>query len=187
MAVTATIMIFGACRSSKPAPITPQQQGMVEVELPCVDESFDNDQYFKAMGTATNMNKQNARDAAYDAAKDMLLKRLGGMAKGLATIYSQTLAGDAQVDKVRRAMEGEITMVIERLVNDSYKTCEKMYQNSAGNYESYIAIRVSKEEIIKQSQSQLSQNQELEILFNRDEFRKFAEEYMKKMEAQQNK
>ena len=177
MAVAAT-MVFGACKSSKP--VTPEQRGRVGVDLPCLNESYDDDQYFKSMGTATNMNQQNARTAAYDAAKSMLMKRLGGFAKGLATDYSRTMAGDAQIDKVQRAMESEITTVIERLVNDSYKTCEEMYQNQAGNYESYIAIRVSKAEIIKEVQSQLSQNQELEILFNRDEFRKWMEEYLKK-------
>lgn len=174
-------MAFGACRSSRP--ITPQKQGLVELEQPCVEESFDDDQYFKAMGTATNVNKQNARTAAFDAAKSMLMKRLGGFAKGLSTDYSRTLAGDAQMEKVQRAMEGEITTVIERLVNDAYKTCDKLYQNQAGNYESYIAIRVSKAEIIKQSQSKLSQNEELEILFNREEFRKFAEKRMKEMQG----
>lgn len=183
MATVATMMIFGACKSSKP--VAPEQRGRVEVELPCVEESFDNDEYFKAMGTATNVNQQNARTAAFDAAKSMLMKRLGGFAKGLAADYSRTLAGDAQVDKVQRAMESEIITVIERLVNDAYKTCEKMYQNQAGNYESYIAIRVSKAEIIRQAQSELSKNQELEIEFNRDQFRKFAENRMREMQAKQ--
>ena len=183
MAAVASMMIFGACKSSKP--VTPQKQGMIEIEQPCIEESFDDDQYFKAMGTSTNMNKQNARSAAFDAAKNMLMKRLGGLAKGLATDYSRTLAGDAQVDKVQRAMESEITTVIERLVNDAYKTCDKMYQNQAGNYESYIAIRVSKAEIIRQAQSELSKNQELEIEFNRDQFRKFAEKRMKEMQGKQ--
>lgn len=183
MAAVASMMIFGACKSSKP--VTPEQRGRVEVDIPCLSESYDDDQYFRAVGTATNMNQQNARTAAYDAAKSMLMKRLGGLAKGLATDYSRTMAGDAQIDKVQRAIEGEITTVIERLVNDSYKTCEKMYQNQAGNYESYIAIRVSKAEIIRQAQSELSKNQELEIEFNRDQFRKFAEKRMKEMQGKQ--
>lgn len=182
MAIAAT-MVFSACKSSKP--VTPEQRGRTKIEIPCLSESYDDDQYFKAVGTATNMNQQNARSAAYDAAKSMLMKRLGGFAKGLATDYSRTLAGDAQIDKVQRAMEGEITTVIERLVNDSYKTCEEMYQNQAGNYESYIAIRVSKAEIIKEVQTELSKNQELEIEFNRDQFRKFAEKRMKEMQGQQ--
>lgn len=184
VAAAATLMLFNACRSTKT--VTPQQQGRVEIELPCVKESYDDDKYFKAMGTATNMNQQNARTAAFDAAKSMLMKRLGGFAKGLSTDYSRTLAGDAQVDKVQRAMEGEITQVIERMVNDASKTCEKIYQNEAGNYESYISIQVSKEEIVRQTQSQLSKNQELEIEFNREQFRKFAEKRMKEMEQSQN-
>ena len=182
LAAAATMMMFNACSSSKA--VAPEQRGRVEMDLPCIEESYDNDEYFKAMGTATNMNQQNARDAAFDAAKSMLMKRLGGFAKGLATDYSRTVSGDAEVDRVQRLMESEIITVIERLVNDAYKTCEKMYQNQAGNYESYIAIRVSKAEIIRQTQSELSKNQELEIEFNREQFRKFAEKRMRETPEQ---
>jgi dihydroneopterin aldolase len=142
---------------------------------------MDDDEYFKAMGTASNLNMQNARTAAFDAAKSMLNKRLGGYITGLSTDYSRTVAGDAQQDKVQRMMEGEFYQVVERMLNDAAKTCEKMYQNKTGAYESFIAIRVSKKELINQMANKLSDNQELEIEFNREQFRKFAEKKMKEI------
>ena len=179
MMAIAMVLTVASCKSSKQVAQTPPDR--VEVPLPCVDESMDDDEYFKAMGTASNLNMQNARTAAFDAAKSMLNKRLGGYITGLSTDYSRTVAGDAQQDKVQRMMEGEFYQVVERMLNDAAKTCEKMYQNKTGAYESFIAIRVSKKELINQMANKLSDNQELEIEFNREQFRKFAEKKMKEI------
>lgn len=187
MATVAVALAFTGCRSKKNLAVTPQEQGKIEIALPCVEESYDDENYFRAMGTATNENMQNARTSAIEAAQSMLRRRLGGFAKGLSTDYSRTIAADAQVEKIQRAMEAEITTVIEKMINDADKTCEKMLQNQAGNYESYIAIRVSKKELIKETQSKVSGMQELEVEYNREKFREFAEKRLKEMEASQQR
>ncbi len=182
--IMALAIVSTSCKSNKEIVQTPPP-GRTEIELPCVDESMDNDDFFKAMGTASNLNMQNARSAAFDAAKSMLSKRLGGFITGLATDYSRTVAGDAQMDKVQRMMESEMYSVVERMLNDASKTCEKMYQNQNGAYESYISIQVSKKEMVNKFADKLTNNQELEIEFNRDQFRKFAEKKMKELQEMQ--
>lgn len=183
------VLALGAtsCKSSQEVAQTPPP-GRVEIELGCKEESMDDNEYFRALGTATNINMQNARSAAFDAAKSMLSKRLGGFVVGIATDYTRTMAGDAPAEKVQRAMEGEMYSVVERMLNDAAKTCEKMYQTSSGNYESYISIEVSKKEMIDQMDKKLSDNEELEIEFNREQFRKFADKKMKELnEMQENR
>lgn len=180
--MAAFLLTFSACKTQKTVTTTPPPPGRTEIELPCVEESMDNDEYYRAMGTAENVNMQNARTAAFDAAKSMLHRRLGGLVKGLSSDYSRSVAGNAQQDKVQRIMEGEMYTVVDKMLNDAAKTCEKMYQNASGNYESYIAIQVSKKEMVNQMSTALSNNEELEIEFNRDQFRKFAEKKMKEME-----
>ena len=180
--MAAFLLVFSACKTQKTVTTTTPPPGREEIPLPCVDESMDNDEYYRAMGTAENVNMQNARTAAFDAAKSMLHKRLGGLVKGLSSDYSRSVAGNAQQDKVQRIMEGEMYTVVDKMLNDAAKTCEKMYQNASGNYESYIAIQVSKKEMVNQMSTALSNNEELEIEFNRDQFRKFAEKKMKEME-----
>ena len=180
--MAAFLLTFSACKTQQTVTTTTPPPGREEIPLPCVDESMDNDEYYRAMGTAENVNMQNARTAAFDAAKSMLHKRLGGLVKGLSSDYSRSVAGNAQQDKVQRIMEGEMYTVVDKMLNDAAKTCEKMYQNASGNYESYIAIQVSKKEMVNQMSTALSNNEELEIEFNRDQFRKFAEKKMKEME-----
>ena len=150
--------------------------------LPCVDASMDDDDYFRDLGIGTSINKQSARKAAVESAKSMIKSRLGGMIKGVSTDYSRTVAGQAPADKVQRIIEEEFTQVVEKMLNDADKTCEDMYQVASGEFESYYAIQISKKEIINKVSNVLSANEELEIEFNREQFRKFAEKRMAEVE-----
>ena len=159
--------------------------GFVAIELPCGDESFDDDDYLKALGVGTHINLQSARSAAFDAAQSMIQKRLGGFVQGISTDYSRTVAGQAAADKVQRMMEGEMDKIVEKMVNDAQKTCEKFGQLQSGEYQSYIAIKIPKKEMVKQMENILSENEELEIEFNRDQFRKFADKRMSELKEAQ--
>lgn len=158
---------------------TQEQLGNKEIELPCGGFDRDTEEYFTGMGIGENVNMQNARLAALNAAKQMVNAKLGGMAKGLSSDYSRTMAGSAQQDDVQRVVERDITQVIDRMLNDAEQTCEKMYQTPNGTYQSHIAIRISKKELAQKMATALSEDPKLETLFNRDQFRKWADEYMK--------
>ena len=68
------------------------------------------------------------------------------------------------------------------------KTCEKMYDKGAEGYTSFIAIQIPVKKLVDSMANVLSEDEELQIEFNREQFRKYAEEKQKKMlEAQQNK
>ena len=152
--------------------------------LPCVDASMDDNEYFRDLGIGTSINKQSARKAAVEASKSMIKSRLGGMIKGVATDYSRIVAGQAPADKVQRLIEEEFTQVVEKMLNDADKTCEDMYQLNSGEFEAYYAIQISKKEIINKTANVLSQNEELEIEFNREQFRKFVEKRMAEMKQE---
>jgi hypothetical protein len=171
-------MLFGACKSNKP--ITQERMGNKEIELPCSGYDHDTDEYFTGMGVGENVNMQNARLAALNAAKSMINAKIGGLAKGLATDYVRTQSGAAQQDDVQRIAEREVTAVIERMLNDAEQVCEKMYQTPNGTYQSHIAIRISKKELANKMATALSDDQKLEGMFHRDQFRKWADEYLKK-------
>ncbi|MBR1785045.1 MAG: hypothetical protein IJ760_06380 [Bacteroidales bacterium] len=177
LAAAAALLLFGACKSNKNV-VTQQEMGNREVELPCAGAGQDSKDYFGGMGVAENVNMQNARLAAIDAAKSMINAKLGGLARGLATDYVRSQAGGAQLDDVQRLAEREIVTVVNRMLDDAEQTCEKLYQTPSGTYQSHIAIRISKKELAQKMASSLSDNQKLEGMFHRDLFRKWAEEYM---------
>ena len=193
MAMLAMLALAG-CGSKKQATTTtnnyPASNTQAELPgkrmmLPCVDASMDDDDYFRDLGIGTSINKQSARKAAVEASKSMIKSRLGGMIKGVATDYSRVVAGQAPADKVQRLIEEEFTQVVEKMLNDADKTCEDMYQVQSGEFESYYAIQISKKEIINKVSNVLSKNEELEIEFNREQFRKFVEKRMAEVKQEE--
>lgn len=192
-------MAFASCGSNKqvaapqPAPQQPtvqtsdDQDEEVEIILYCSDEAKSDKDYFRELGIGNHVNKQSARDAALSSAKSMLKNRLGGAVKGISTDYSRTAAGQAASDKVQRLMERELTQVVDKMLNDADNPCEKMTKSKNGTYNSYYVIEVSKKEIVdnfSDAVETLSQNEELEMEFRRDQFRKYAEKYMEAMKNQ---
>lgn len=177
LAAAMMTIAFTGCKSTSKQ--FQSQTGNKEIELPCAGYDQDTEDYFTGMGIGENVNMQNARMAALNGAKQMINAKIGGLAKGLSTDYSRTMSGSAAQQDVQGVVEREITQVIERMLNDAEQTCEKMYQTQAGTYQSHIAIRISKKEIVKKVATELSEDQKLETLFDREQFRKWAEEYMK--------
>ena len=117
----------------------------------------------------------------------MVREKLGGFVQGLSTDYSRNVAGEAQAAKVQSIIEGEFATLVEKELNDAQQTCEKGFVLQDGLFEYWIAIQIPKQQLIENLTSQLSRNEELEIEFNREEFRKFAEDKMKRMQAAQGK
>lgn len=154
------------------------------IEIPCKENGFDDAEYFRGTGTATAINQQNARRAALQNAKAMVREKLGGFVSGLSMDYSRNVTGAAQASKVQSIIEGEFATAVEKELNDAEQTCEKGFVLDDGNFEYWISIQIPKKQLIENVTTQLSNNEELEIEFNRDQFRKFAEERMKQMKGE---
>ena len=181
---------FASCGSEKemttpaPAPQPQKIQEGVSVMLPCLDSSYDDDDYYRDLGIGTDLNPQMARKAAVKAAQSMVKERLNGVVKGLSTDYSRSVSGQASSDKVQGIIEAEFNTIIDKMLNDADKTCEDLVKLENGTYRSYYAIQISKKELVNKVADALSQEQELEIQFHRDQFRKYAADYLEKQGKQ---
>lgn len=174
--------VFVGCRSNKHMALP--SNDLVEYELPCGNFDRDTPDTFTGLGTAENVNEQNARSAALKSAKAMIHDKVGGMAKGLSTDYSKAMRGNAAQTDMSSIIEGEIVTVIERMLNDAEKTCERNFKTGSGTYKAYIAISISKKDLAQNVSSALSENDKLRMNFDRELFRKYAEEYMKGLNEQ---
>ena len=140
----------------------------VEMDIPC--QVYDDADYFRSSGTATNVNQQNARSAALAAAKSMINQKLGGTVKGITSDYQKMLAGNAQQEDIARLIEGELQMAVDRTLNDAEQVCEKMFRQDDGNYESWIGIQISKKKLAAEMKKGLSENEKLDVIKARDNF-----------------
>ena len=176
------IALFASCASKKNAPTNNPGYQRQEIVIPCAEYGFDNAEYFRGTGTSTAVNQQAARRAALQEAKAMVREKLGGFVQGLSTDYSRNVSGEAQASKVQSIIEGEFATLVERELNDAEQICEKGFVLQDGLFEYWIAVQISKKSLVEDLTSRLDANEELEIEFNRDEFRKYADDKMKRME-----
>lgn len=157
-AVLATaIMTMTSCRSSKDhaSVSAPIQEDVTKaaigdrIDIPCVEYSMDDADYFRELGVGANINQQSARDAAVESAKGMLIKRLGGFVQNVSKRYSHTAVNDATAERIERDMVNEMNELMEQMVDNADKTCEDIYWRGDGVYTAYYAIQIPKKLMIK--------------------------------------
>lgn len=180
------VALCASCAGKKQvAQATTNAFGM-DLDMPCAEYGMDNDDYFRATGTGTNLSLENARLAALENAQAMVNRKLGGYVQGLSTDYSRNVRGDnAKASKVQSIIEGEFARLVEEKLDHAQQTCDKLKILPDGNFIAFISIQIPKKELLDDLTNALSENEELEIEFNRNEFRKFAEEKMAKMKEAQ--
>ena len=102
------------------------------------------------------------------------LEKLGGFVAGLTSDYNGNLRTNAKTADVEGVYEAEFETLIEKTLNDAQQTCEEMFVNRDGAYESWIAIEIPKKQLIEDMAKQIEESGK-NVKFNREEFRKFAE------------
>ena len=115
-----------------------------EMEIPCVAASMDDENYFREYGKGTNVDAQEAREQAMEAAKEMIRKKLGEMVIGIVDQYSERSRGSAQSPATQRKTKDLFKAKVEGMLDITEKVCEKQYLNEMGTYDVYYTIQISK-------------------------------------------
>lgn len=160
-----------------------------EISIPCVESSFDDETYFRdlGIGKVAGNNKQSARLDAVNNAKAMIKARLGEFVQGVTSNYFNSYAGTKPSDDVQRKMENKLNGVVEKMLNDADKECEKSIVDVKGNFEYYYVVRIPKADLKKQMTEALTADEKLGIDFNEFKMQKFMDEKMEQMlEAKKN-
>lgn len=157
------------------------QAAGTEVNIPCIESSFDDETYFRDLGIGANNNKQSARLDAVNAAKAMIKARLGEFVQGVTSNYFNSHAGTKPSDDVQRKMESKLNGVVERMLNDADHECEKQIVTPKGNLEWYYVIRIPKGDLKKQMTDAIANEENLKIDFNEFQMQKFMDEKMEDM------
>lgn len=154
-----------------------------EISIPCIESSFDDETYFRdlGIGKVAGNNKQSARLDAVNNAKAMIKARLGEFVQGVTSNYFNSYAGTKPSDDVQRKMENKLNGVVEKMLNDADKECEKSVVDVKGNFEYYYVVRIPKGDLKKQITEALTSDEKLNIDFNESQMQKFMDEKMEQM------
>ncbi len=169
--------------------ISAAQAAGTEVSIPCIEYSFDDEEYFRdlGIGKVSGNNKQAARLDAVNQAKSMIKARLGEFIQGVTSDYFNSYAGSKPADDVQHKMESKLNGVVEKMLNDADKECEKSIIDVKGNFEYYYVIRIPKGDLKKQMTEALTSDEKLNIDFNEHKMQLFMDEKMNEMlEAKKN-
>ncbi len=174
ISVVAMAALMVSCGTQKQVTTNQSNPFGAEITVPCTEYSYDDNENFRALGTGMAVNLQGARTAAYESAKAMLAQRFGGKMRSVSELYTRSVAvGNAE--EVAQILESDMQMVVDRLVGDSKKTCERTTKDNAGNFNVFIAIQVSKREMKEQIIESAAKNSRLGVEQHREDFRKIFE------------
>ncbi|MCQ2274784.1 MAG: hypothetical protein MJZ86_08335 [Bacteroidales bacterium] len=155
----------------------------VFVEIPCYEASRSDKSYYRELGTGKDVEMAKARKKAVQSAQSIMKERLAHTVKGLATDYSKTVSVPNKGMDMENMLENEFVSVVDAALNDADNPCEKWSQDRTGNWNAYYTIEIKKTELVDKLANAVSKNEELKVAFDREQFRKFAEDYMQKLEA----
>jgi len=152
--------------------------------VPCSESSYDDEDYFRdyGVGNVEGNNEQTARERASQAAKDMIKKRLGEYIQGMTDYYLESYSGsksekDAAGNRARTKLNG----VVEGMLRNADKVCERIGADAKGNTKVYYAIQIPKKELNKKLMDVMSEDEKLRRDFNAEQMQKFMDERMQQM------
>lgn len=145
-------------------------------DIPCGE--LDTEEEFAATGIAQGAkNRMDVlQTSALTNAQNIIRQKMQHAYKGAIDDYSNYIGNDKGTDmdaKVERAG----TQVINQIVNDTRAVCGPKFSgvDEKGDVSCFVGIRISKKKIVDAISKTLSNDEELKIRFNEQEFRKRME------------
>ena len=149
-------------------------------ELPCSGVGTSDKEYFRQLGIGKDIDLSLAQRMAIQSAKSIMRDRLGEQVKGLVTDYSKTYSKSSKGSDLEGILEREFTSVVDKALDDADNPCEKAAQLNTGEFQYYYVIEIRKNELADKLADAISGNDKLRTEYDRDQFRKYAEEYLQK-------
>lgn len=155
-------------------------------ELPCSGVGTSDKEYYRQLGIGRDVDLSLAQRKAVQNAKSIIRDRLGEQVKGLVTDYSKTFSKSGKGSDLEGILEREFTSVVDKALDDADNPCEKAAQLNTGEFQYYYAVEIRKSDLVNKMADAIGDNDKLRAEFDRDQFRKYAEEYMKKQQEFNN-
>lgn len=148
-------------------------------ELPCSDMGISDKEHFRQIGIGKDMDLSLAQRKAAQSAKSIIRDRLGEHVKGLVSDYTKTYSKSGKGSDMEGILEREFTSVVDEVLNNADNPCEKPAQLNTGEFQYYYVIEIRKNDLVDKMAEAIGNNDKLRTEFDRDQFRKYAEQYMK--------
>ena len=152
--------------------------------IPCIEESYDDEDFFRdyGVGNVEGGNEQTARERASKAAKDMIKSRLGEYVQGMTDYFFESYSSNkSEKDAAANRTLTKLNGVVEGMLRNADKVCEKIGVDAKGNTKVYYTIQIPKKELNKKLMDVMSEDEKLKRDFDAEQMQKFMDERMQQM------
>ena len=189
------VMLLSGCGASKKAagtmasaPSSTNPFGDV-YEAPCAE--FDTPEYFAATGIASGAQARmgEIQRMALANAQQIIRQKMEHAYKGAIDDYMNSVGNNGGTD-VQSKLEAGGTQIMDLIVNETQASCGPKFSgvDSRGNVTCYVGIRIPKkalaETIVETVADNVSEDEEMQIRFKEDEFRKRTLENFERFKAE---
>ena len=181
-----TLLMIGiiafSFQSCKTKTTVAKKQGFKEIIIPCQKDGKSDKNYYRADASAQSVNMQASREKALLGAKQRLAGFINSKIKSVTDRYINDTEADDR-SSFEQKFENLTREVVKQTLIDVKVICEKTGTIDGGKYQTFIALEVSKEAIKNGITNSLSNNDKIQVDYDK---KKFEEIYNQEMGQTEN-
>nr|WP_319401514.1 hypothetical protein [uncultured Carboxylicivirga sp.] len=182
--LTLTLAASMVSCKSKEKVSTNSEVGTILENMPCEDKGRSDKNYFRASAMATSSDLSLAKEKALLNAKQRIVTLINSNTKSVTDRYvNEREFGDAS--EFESKFENLTREVADETISNIVVACEKASVLANGKYRGFVAIEVSKEEIMNGIDNKLSSNQKLQVDYDKKKFEEIFNQEMQKLAEEQ--
>jgi hypothetical protein len=171
---------LSSCKSKQKTISSKSEVGKILEDLPCEDQGRSDKKFFRASSMATSSDLQLAKEKALLAAKQRLVTLINSNTKSVTDRYVNEREF-TNASEFEGKFENLTREVADETLNNIVVTCEKASVLDDKKYRAFIAIEVSKEDIMNGIDRKLTKDQKLQVDYDKKKFEEIFNQEMEKM------
>lgn len=176
------ILVF-SCRSSKAPAVDSQPtlpDGEVEIIVPCSGpEFFTDSMVFRANSIGESIDLSLSKRKAMTNARSQLASSIQSTVRTVTDSYVNS-SESSNRENIEERFESLNREVVSQELRGIRVICERYFKTPEGKYKTYVAIELSAEQLVAAYHQRLASNQNLQIDYDYDKFKKTFEAAMEK-------
>ncbi|MBS2212931.1 hypothetical protein KEM09_16045 [Carboxylicivirga mesophila] len=178
--LTLSIVVGLYSCKSKEKVSTNNEVGTILEDMPCEDAGRSDKKFFRASAMATSSDLSLAEEKALLNAKQRLVTLISSNTKSVTDRYvNEREFGDAA--EFEQKFENLTREVADETINNIVVACQKKSVLPNGKYRGFIAVEVSKDDVLNGINNKISQNQKLQVDYDKAKFEEIFNQEMQKM------
>lgn len=177
-AVVVSLIALTGCKSKKDIS---KEEGFKEIDIPCSGSKYRTDKkYFRADNSATSSDMSLAREKALTLTKQRLASLIQTQIKSTTDRYvnERELTNGSEFEQKFENLTRE---VINLKMNDIRIICEKTGSLKDGNYQTFMAVELDKDELLNGFSNSLSKDKKLQMDYDKMKYEQIFNEEMEKL------